>query len=113
MDRSAGGASPGEPGPAQPKELVMAMGRRIVQLRKRRSWSQGDLARLLGVTRERVGNWERGEHAPPLEALAMIGEVLRVPLDELVSGKRRGRRLSEDERKRAAGLLAELNELLG
>jgi transcriptional regulator with XRE-family HTH domain len=73
----------------------------------------GELAKRLGVTRERVGNWERGDHAPPLEALAAIGEVFRVPLDELVSGRRPGRWLSEEERKRVAGLLAELNELLG
>lgn len=113
MDRSAGKATPGGPEAAQPKELAVAMGRRIVQIRKRRRWSQGELARRLGVTRERVGNWERGDHAPPLEALAALGEVLRVSLDELVSGKRRGRWLSEEERRRVAGLLAELGELLG
>ena len=113
MDRSAGNAAPGVPEATQPKGLAAAMGRRIVQLRKRRKWSQGELAQRLGVTRERVGNWERGDHAPPLEGLAALGEVLRVSLDELVSGKRRGRWLSEEERKRVAGLLAELSELLG
>jgi hypothetical protein len=56
---------------------------------------------------------ERGEHAPPLEALAALGEVLRVPLDELVLGRRRGWRLSEGEMGRLGGLLAELGELLG
>lgn len=113
MERSAGNASPDMPEAAQPKELAAAMGRRIVQLRKRRKWSQGELAKRLGITRERVGNWERGDHAPPLEALAALGEILRVSLDELVSGKRKGRWLSEEERKRVVGLLAELSELLG
>jgi len=113
MDRSAGKAAPDGPEAVQTKELPAAMGRRIVQLRKRREWSQGELARWLGVTRERVGNWERGDHAPPLEALVALGEVLRVPLDELVAGKRKGRWLGEEERKRVAGLLAELSEILG
>jgi transcriptional regulator with XRE-family HTH domain len=113
MDRSAGKAAPDVPEAAQTKDLVVAMGRRIVQLRKRRRWSQGELAKRLGITRERVGNWERGDHAPPLEALAALGEVLRVPLDELVTGKKKGRWLSEEERKQVAGLLAELSELLG
>lgn len=113
MARSAGSAPPDRLEAVQPKELAVAMGRRIVQLRKRRRWSQGELAKRLGVTRERVGNWERGDHAPPLEALAAIGEVLRVTLDELVSGRRKGRWLSEDGRTRVAGLLVELNELLG
>jgi len=109
----AGGASEGalesEGQPGTRHEL----GRRIVQLRKRRRWSQADLAGRLGVTRERVGNWERGEHAPPLEALAALGEVLRVPLDELVLGRRRGRWLTEEESGRLGRLLAELGELLG
>ncbi len=103
------GEGEGESQPVARREL----GRRIVQLRKRRRWSQGELAGRLGVTRERVGNWERGEHAPPLEALAALGEVLRVPLDELVLGRRRGWRLSEGEMGRLGGLLAELGELLG
>jgi transcriptional regulator with XRE-family HTH domain len=103
------GASEGEGQPVARREL----GRRIVQLRKRRRWSQADLAGRLGVTRERVGNWERGEHAPPLEALAALGEVLRAPLDELVFGRRRGRWLTEEERGRLGRLLAELSELLG
>lgn len=89
------------------------MGKRIVQLRKRRKWSQGELAERLGVTRERVGNWERGEHAPPLEGLAALCEAFRVPLDELVFGKRRGRWLTEEEVRRLGQLLADLTELLG
>jgi transcriptional regulator with XRE-family HTH domain len=97
----------------RPKSLTAAMGERILQLRKRWQWSQGELAERLGVTRERVGNWERGENAPPVEALIALSEVLRVSLDELLRGKRRGRWLKEDELERLGGLLAEASELLG
>jgi len=95
------------------KSPTVAMGERILRLRKRFQWSQGELAERLGVTRGRVGNWERGENAPPVEALIALGEVLRVSLDELLRGKRRGRWLKEDELESLGGLLAEASELLG
>jgi len=39
--------------------------------------------------------------------------VLRVSVDELLRGKRRGRWLKEDELERLSGLLAEGSEMLG
>ncbi|MFL6232043.1 MAG: helix-turn-helix transcriptional regulator [Thermoanaerobaculia bacterium] len=99
--------------PVRPPGLIQETGRRIVQARKRRGWSQTELAHQLGVKRERVGNWERGENAPRLEELALLGQVLRTSLDELVYGKRRGRRLSEEEIQRGERHLAGLVELLG
>jgi transcriptional regulator with XRE-family HTH domain len=113
LSRNATDVSDGEGRSLRPKSLTAAMGERILQLRKRWQWSQGELAERLGVTRERVGNWERGENAPPLEALVALGEVLRVSLDELLRGKRRGRWLKQDELERLGGLLAEASELLG
>ncbi len=113
LDRNATDVSGGDGTSPRPKSLTAAMGERILQLRKRWQWSQGELAERLGVTRERVGNWERGENAPPVEALVALGEVLRVSLDDLLRGKRRGRWLKEDELERLGGLLAEASELLG
>jgi transcriptional regulator with XRE-family HTH domain len=113
LDRNATDVSGGDGKSSRPKSLTAAMGGRILQLRKRWQWSQGELAERLGVTRERVGNWERGENAPPVEALVALGEVLRVSVDELLRGKRRGRWLKEDELERLSGLLAEGSELLG
>jgi transcriptional regulator with XRE-family HTH domain len=103
----------GEEKPARPRDLLQEMGRRIVRERKRRGWSQVDLARRLGIKRERTGNWERGENAPRLEELARLAEVLQVSLDHLVLGKRRGRRLTEDELRQSERHLAGLVELLG
>ena len=110
---NVGSALAGDEKPARPRNLLHGVGRRIVRERKRRGWSQGDLARRLGVKRERTGNWERGENAPRLEELALLAEVLRVSLDDLVLGKRRGRRLTEDELRRGERHLAGLVELLG
>jgi transcriptional regulator with XRE-family HTH domain len=106
-------SAPANEKPVRPSRLMEETGRRIVQARKRRGWSQAELARQLGIKRERVGNWERGENAPRLEELALLGQVLRISLDELVYGKRRGRRLTEEEIHRGEQHLAGLIELLG
>jgi transcriptional regulator with XRE-family HTH domain len=113
LDRNATDVSGGDGKSSRPKSLTAALGERILRLRKRWQWSQGELAERLGVTRERVGNWERGENAPPVEALVALGEVLRVSVDELLRGKRRGRWLQEEEIERLGGLLAEGSEMLG
>lgn len=70
------------------------LGRRISQKRKRRGWSQGELARRMGVFRERVSKWERGEHAPTLEDLVSLSRTLEVPLEELGLGCAAGESLS-------------------
>lgn len=66
--------------------LRQAIGRRIVRSRKRKGWSQAKLASRLGISRERVGNWERGLHAPSLEDVARLSGELEVTLEELVLG---------------------------
>ena len=58
-----------------------------MQARQQRGWKQADLAKLLKVPRERLGKWERGLHAPPLEDLAALSEVLEMPLGELGVGR--------------------------
>jgi transcriptional regulator with XRE-family HTH domain len=71
------------------RRLLSELGKRITSLRKRNSWSRLKLARRLGVPRSRVGYWERGECAPPIESLVALCLVLEVSLDELVMGRRR------------------------
>jgi transcriptional regulator with XRE-family HTH domain len=69
-------------------ELVAELGRRIVRLREAKGWKRAELARRLGVKRERLGTWERGSRTPPLQALIGLRRVLGVSIDELVSGAR-------------------------
>ena len=71
-----------------PREGVLPeLGRRIVRLRTEQGWSQGGLARHLGISRCRLGKWERGLHGPPVEDLARLADVLGVDLEELVRGR--------------------------
>jgi transcriptional regulator with XRE-family HTH domain len=68
--------------------LRQVLGRRIVQARKRKGWSQEKLARRLEVSKGRVGKWERGLHTPSLEDVAKLSGVLEVTLEELILGAR-------------------------
>jgi transcriptional regulator with XRE-family HTH domain len=78
--------------PQSPKSRLMEealrrrIGARIAALREGREWSQGELARRIGVGRTRLGKWETGEHAPPIAHLVALKEVFGVSLDELVNG---------------------------
>ncbi len=68
--------------------LRKEVGLKIAEVRKRRGWSQGELATALEISQKRLGKWERGLHAPSLEDLEKLSEVLEVPLAELGLGLR-------------------------
>jgi transcriptional regulator with XRE-family HTH domain len=63
------------------------LGARIMRLRGEKGWDRAVLARKLGVSRDRLSKWERGENAPSLEILVLLGTLLEVTVDELVTGK--------------------------
>jgi len=67
--------------------VVAELGRRIVRLRQGRGWPQVELARRLGVSRERLGSWERGRFKPSLDGLLALRRVLGVSIDELLTGE--------------------------
>jgi ribosome-binding protein aMBF1 (putative translation factor) len=89
-------------------ELVVALGRRIVRLRESKGWDRVELARRLGVTRARLGYWERGEHTPPMEALIGLRRELGISIDELVTGEQSNR----EKQDRVISLLAAAIKLL-
>ncbi len=47
----------------------------LKDLRKRRGWSQEELARRLGVSFATVSRWENGHQAPSKMAQAMIDRI--------------------------------------
>jgi len=62
------------------------IGRSIAKARRRRRWSQSELARRLETSRERLSRWERGLHTPSLEDVARLSEALETPVWELGVG---------------------------
>ena len=50
----------------------MSNGELIRQARKRKNWTQGDLAKALGITHVNVAQWENGTRNPKTETLERI-----------------------------------------
>lgn len=62
-------------------------GSRLGELRRDRGISQEQLAERIGVSRQAVSNWERGEALPDTANLIKLAELFEVALDEM-TGRR-------------------------
>lgn len=60
------------------------LGDKLYQLRKDKGISQEELADKLGVSRQAISKWERGEALPDTDNLISIAKLYEVSLDELV-----------------------------
>ena len=68
------------------KERMITMFKdNLVQLRKMKSFTQEDIAEMVGVSRQSVAKWESGESIPDLEKSRLLARALGVSLDELVN----------------------------
>ena len=56
----------------------------LKRIRKRENLSQDLLAEKLGVTRQTISNWERGNSYPDLDMLVRISEILNSNPNELL-----------------------------
>ena len=61
----------------------MEFGSKIVELRKAKGLSQTDLAAQLGVHKNVLGRYERGEATPSVDIARKIADLLDVSLDFL------------------------------
>jgi transcriptional regulator with XRE-family HTH domain len=95
------------------RNLRVALGKRISQIRKKKRWTQAELASKLEVTRFRLRRWERGA-LPPLRVLNLLSEILETSLDVLLAGREADRKesLTQDQKKKAAQHLNQLAGLL-
>lgn len=59
-------------------------GARLADLRKRRGYSQEALAEKLGLSRQAISKWERGESSPDTDTLIALARLYGVSLDELI-----------------------------
>ena len=59
------------------------MGARLKQLRQDRGLSQAELAKLSGVPKGTLLQWEYGKRTPKLDAAVKLADALEVTLDEL------------------------------
>lgn len=60
---------------------------RLASMRREKGLSQEELAAQLGVSRQAVSKWERGEAAPDMGNLVALADLYEVTLDALVRGE--------------------------
>lgn len=63
---------------------MVNIGKKITELRKKKDWSQADLAVKIEVSRVIIGKYERDEATPSIEVAKRIADALGVSLDSLV-----------------------------
>lgn len=71
---------------------------RLIQLRKEHGFSQEELAAKLGVSRQAVSKWERGEASPDTDNLIALAKLYQISLDELLDHKVEPKEEKEEEK---------------
>ena len=62
------------------------LGKRVVELRKKKGFSQSELARQVGISYAQVGRYETKGAQPPAEVLKKIADALNTTVDYLING---------------------------
>lgn len=65
----------------------MSLGNRIRSERKKKGYSQEDLAKQIGITRQAIQKWEKDENEPCLNDLVTLSKIFGVSLNYLVDGE--------------------------
>lgn len=61
------------------------MRNRIRELRAERSWTQADVADLVGVSRQTINAIEKGKFDPSLPIAFRLGRLFELPIEEIFS----------------------------
>jgi len=65
-----------------------AIGKFLLELRKEKSLTQKDIAKLCNVSAQAVSKWERGESIPDIELLDRLSLLYSISINEIVNGER-------------------------
>ncbi|AHA10919.1 helix-turn-helix domain-containing protein [Bacillus toyonensis] len=69
----------------------MNLGLQLKKFRESKSFSQEDVARKVGVTRQAVYKWESNKSYPDIDNLILLSELYEVTIDELIKGSANAR----------------------
>ena len=67
--------------------MSIQLGTKLADLRKRNGYSQEALAEKMGVSRQAVSKWERGDSTPDTDTLIELARLYSVSLDTLVGNE--------------------------
>ena len=62
----------------------MTLGQKIILNRKKKNWTQAELANAVGTLRDSIGKYERDDIKPSIDVAAKIADALGCSLDYLV-----------------------------
>lgn len=66
---------------------ILSVGKRLQTLRREHNMSQEVLAEQIGLTRQTISKWERGQSEPDLASLMRLSEIFDVAVDDLLGSK--------------------------
>lgn len=62
----------------------MILAEKVASLRKKKGWSQEELAEKLGISRQSVSKWESGASIPDIDKIIMLSKLFQVSTDYLL-----------------------------
>lgn len=71
-------------------DINQQIGKNLAALRKKYHMTQEEVAEAVGVSRQAIAKWEKGESIPDLRNCITLGELFEVSLDGLVGETERG-----------------------
>ena len=92
----------------------MDLGNKILKLKKKKGYSQEELAEKLDVTRQTISNWELGSTQPNPEQLKGLSKILNVSIDEMLDNDIKGvivEKVSNTEK--LAGIIIKILKVFG
>ncbi len=86
---------------------------RLQELRKSHGYSQEALSEKLGVSRQAVSKWERGESSPDTDNLIALADIYGITLDDILNGEKEMHDVKSAEKKeKKKSLYPDLGKLL-
>ena len=70
----------------QVKKIIKAIGNEIADKRKQLGMTQPELAKVMGIAVNTIGNIERGEHPGYIDKIIMLCYYLDISVDPLIMG---------------------------
>lgn len=65
----------------------MTLANNIIKFRRENNFTQEELGKELGISRQSISKWENGETLPSIDNLIMLSGLLNISLDELITGE--------------------------
>ncbi len=76
---------------AKDQRYFKALGARLAEARKRAGMTQLELAEALGIAQQTLAHYETGRSRIQVDILIPMADLLRVSLDEVLTGRTPGR----------------------